>query len=116
MIVAQAHMVPNADTFSTMLNAWAGTIALRPTPASAIVPVARMPTYGTPPVDIREAILGALPFIDIDRRMRPVEYRPAFRLENAAVSTTRFMIVPAPWMPSLAKKVTNGLVLELKSV
>ena len=36
---------------------------------------------------------GALPFIAIDRRMRPVEYSPALRLENAAVSTTMFMIV-----------------------
>ncbi len=52
---------------------------------------------------------GALPFIDIDRRMRPVEYNPALRLENAAVITTMFIIVPPPSMPILLKNVTNGL-------
>ena len=35
---------------------------------------------------------GALPFIAIERRMRPVEYRPALRDESAAVSTTKFMM------------------------
>ena len=52
---------------------------------------------------------GALPFIAIDRRIRPVEYNPALRLENAAVRTTMFMIVPAPATPILEKNVTNGL-------
>ena len=45
----------------------------------------------------------------IERRMRPVEYRPALRLEKAAVITTRFIIVPAPWTPILPKNVTKGL-------
>ena len=58
-----------------------------------------MPPYGTPLFDIRDVNFGALPFIDIDRRIRPVEYSPAFRLENAAVRTTTFMMVPAPLTP-----------------
>jgi hypothetical protein len=53
---------------------------------------------------------GALPFIDIERRMRPVEYRPAFRLDSAAVSTTKFMMSPPTGTPMLEKNVTNGLV------
>jgi hypothetical protein len=52
---------------------------------------------------------GALPFIDMERRMRPVEYSPALRLEKAAVRTTMFITVPAPSMPILLKKVTKGL-------
>ena len=52
---------------------------------------------------------GALPFIAIERRIRPVEYNPALRLEKAAVMTTRFIIVPPPWMPTWEKNVTNGL-------
>ncbi|SKU92476.1 Uncharacterised protein [Mycobacteroides abscessus subsp. abscessus] len=47
--------------------------------------------------------------MDIDRKMRPVLYRPAFRLDSAAVSTTKFMTSPAWGTPTLAKKVTNGL-------
>jgi hypothetical protein len=45
----------------------------------------------------------------MDRRMRPVEYSPALRLENAAVNTTMFITVPAPSIPILLKNVTNGL-------
>ncbi|CNJ40338.1 Uncharacterised protein [Mycobacterium tuberculosis] len=56
---------------------------------------------------------GPLPFIAIDRRIRPVEYSPAFRLDSAAVRTTRFIRLPAPWNPTLAKKVTNGLTPAL---
>lgn len=47
---------------------------------------------------------GALPFIDMDRRMRPVEYSPALRLENAAVNTTMFITVPATLDPDLAEE------------
>jgi hypothetical protein len=72
-----------------------------------------MPPYGTPRLFISEVNLGALPFIAIDRRMRPVEYSPALRLENAAVNTTMFMIVPAPSTPILEKNVTNGLSPDL---
>ncbi len=48
----------------------------------------------------------------IERRMRPVEYRPEFRLERAAVRTTRFMMPAVPGMPSLSKTVTKGLWSE----
>ena len=75
-----------------------------------------MPPYGTPLRDIRAVNFGALPFIAIDRRIRPVEYNPALRLENAAVSTTTFMTVPAPSIPIFPKNVTNGLSPALKVV
>jgi hypothetical protein len=42
--------------------------------------------------------------------MRPVEYTPAFTLDNAVVNTTRFMMSPAAGMPMLEKSLTKGLV------
>lgn len=53
--------------------------------------------------------LGAEPPIAIERRIRPVQYRPEFRLERAAVSTTMFIMLPIYGIPSLEKNVTNGL-------
>ena len=47
---------------------------------------------------------------------RPVEYRPAFRLDSAAVRTTTFIRSPAPLKPILEKNVTNGLSPALKEV
>ena len=94
---------------STISNAWPGTRRLRMTPNSPTTAVRKIPPYGTPRLDIRAVNFGALPFIAIDRRIRPVEYNPALRLENAAVSTTMFMTVPAPSTPILEKNVTNGL-------
>jgi len=35
--------------------------------------VSAIPAHGTPRLDILEVNLGALPFIDIERRIRPVE-------------------------------------------
>lgn len=52
---------------------------------------------------------GAEPPIDMERKIRPVQYNPELRLESAAVSTTIFMILPMYGTPSLEKKVTNGL-------
>ena len=83
--------------------------ALSTTPNSPMTAVSRIPPYGTPFFDISPVNFGPLPFTDIDRRIRPVEYSPAFRLENAAVRTTRFISEPAPLKPILEKKVTNGL-------
>ena len=48
-------------------------------------------------------------YIAIERRIRPVQYRPEFRLERAAVSTTMFIMLPIYGTPSLEKNVTNGL-------
>ncbi len=45
----------------------------------------------------------------IERRMRPVEYRPEFRLESAAVRTTRFITPAAYGTPIFDRTVTNGL-------
>ena len=98
---------------STISNAISGTTPLSRTPNSPMSAVRQMPPYGTPRLDILDVNFGALPFIAIDRRIRPVEYRPAFRLENAAVRTTTFMMVPAPLTPILEKNVTNGLSLAL---
>src|SRR4051794_27821464 len=69
-----------------------------------------MPANGTPRFVILAVNFGALPFKDVDRRMRPVEYMPALRLDNAAVNTTKFMMSPAAGTPMLEKNVTNGLV------
>src|SRR5690242_13350563 len=108
-IVAHDAMMPSAAMLSTISKASDGTMPLSSTPNKPMSAVRQIPPYGTPRDDITDVNFGALPFIAIDRRMRPVEYRPALRLENAAVSTTMFMIVPAPSMPILLKNVTNGL-------
>src|SRR3978361_1621756 len=108
-IVAHEAMMPSAATLSTISNAFSGTTPLSRTPNSPMTAVRQMPPYGTPRDDIRDVNLGALPLMDMDRRIRPVEYRPALRLEKAAVSTTPFMIGPAPDTPILEKNVTNGL-------
>src|SRR5271169_4341987 len=109
-------MMPRAAMLSTISNALPGTTPLSRTPNSPTSAVRQMPPYGTPLFDIRDVNFGALPFIDIDRRIRPVEYSPAFRLENAAVRTTMLMMVPAPLTPILEKNVTNGLALALYMV
>ena len=68
-----------------------------------------MPPYGTWLRLIRPVNLGAEPDIAIDRRMRPVEYRPELRLDIAAVSTTRFITPPAAGTPRRDSTVTKGL-------
>src|ERR1700692_1866425 len=115
-MVAQAASTPTAAMLSTISKAWLGLTALSTTPNSPITAVSRIPPYGTPFFDISPVNFGPLPFTDIDRRIRPVEYSPAFRLENAAVRTTTFIMVPAPLTPILEKNVTNGLSLALYAV
>ena len=41
--------------------------------------------------------------------MRPVEYRPEFNDDIAAVSTTRFITSPAAGTPIFDRTVTKGL-------
>lgn len=99
--------------WSTISKAWLGLMALRMMPNRPIPAVSRIPPYGTPVFDIGAVNLGPLPLIAIDRRIRPVEYSPALRLDSAAVSTTRFITLPAASIPILEKKVTNGLTCSL---
>ena len=101
--------MPIAAMLSTISKALSGTMALSPTPSSVTAPVSRIPPNGTPLRLILPAKRGAEPASDIDRSMRPVEYKPALSEDNAAVSTTRFMITSTPSTPIVAKKVTNGL-------
>jgi hypothetical protein len=69
-----------------------------------------IPVNGTTRLVICAVNFGALPFKHIDRGMRPVEYGPAFTLDNAAVNTTTFMMSPAAGMPMLEKNLTKKLV------
>ncbi len=69
-----------------------------------------IPVNGTTRLVICAVNFGALPFKHIDRGMRPVECRPAFTLDNAAVNTTTFMMPPAAGMPMLEKNLTKKLV------
>src|SRR5258708_38766670 len=108
-MVAQAASTPTAAMLSTISKAWLGLTALSTTPNSPMVAVSRIPPYGTPFFDIRPVNSGPLPFTDIDRKIRPVEYSPAFRLENPAGRTTTFINRPAPLKPILEEKGTNGL-------
>src|SRR3954452_8815289 len=112
-IVPHDAMMPSADRSSAMLNASDGTTMFKNTPATVKRAVSAIPANGTPCFVIFAVKAGALPFIAIDRRMRPVEYSPALRLDSAAVSTTKFMMSPAAGTPMLEKNVTNGLVPAL---
>ncbi len=58
---------------------------------------------------MRAVNFGAEPAMAIERRMRPVEYRPEFSEDIAAVSTTRFITSPAAGTPIFDRTVTNGL-------
>src|SRR3954466_13429810 len=112
-MVPHDAMMPRAAMLSTISNASPGKRRLRMTPNSPTAAVRKIPPYGTPRLDITAVNFGALPFIAIDRRIRPVEYNPALRLENHAGSPTMFMIVPAPSNPIREKNVTNGLSPDL---
>ena len=59
---------------------------------------------------------GAEPATPIEWRIRPVEYRPAFSEEAAAVITTSCIIGAVPSMPIASKKVTNGDSASLYAV
>ncbi len=71
--------------------------------------MSRIPPYGTWLRLIRAVNCGAEPLIAMERRMRPVEYRPEFRDDIAAVSTTRFITPPAAGTPMLDSTVTKGV-------
>lgn len=66
---------------------------------------------------IRAVNPGAEPFSAIDRRIRPVEYSPALRLDNAAARATKFMTdadtAPASGLPRWEKNVRNGDLPDL---
>ena len=64
----------------------------------------QMPPYGTPRRDIRPVNFGALPFIAIERRMRAGGVQAGIEVENAAVITTMFIIVPPPLDADLAEE------------
>jgi hypothetical protein len=78
--------------------------------------VSAIPAKSTPPFVILAVNFGTLPLMDIDRRMWPVEYGPASRLDNVAVNTTKCMMSPAADTPMLEKNVTNGPVPGLSAV
>lgn len=111
MIEAQVPTMPSPARFSTISNAFWGMRRFSTTPAMPTELVIRIPPYGTPWRFIRAAKRGAAPATAIDRKVRPVAYRPAFRLDIAAVSTTRFMTSPACGIPIELITVTNGLSL-----
>ena len=61
---------------------------------------------------MRAANFGPDPATASERRVRPVEYRPALSEESAAVRTTTWITSPACGMPMPEKNVTNGDSLE----
>src|SRR5919108_2001797 len=109
MIMPQVDRMPIAAKLRTISNASAGTTKLRPTPRTQMPLVSRMPPYGTWLRLMTPVNFGAEPDIAMERRMRPVEYRPELSEDMAAVITTRFMTPPAAGMPMLDSTVTNGL-------
>jgi hypothetical protein len=110
--VAAPEASRSATSLETTANAWDGTSAFNPTPSNAMTAVNRMPPYGTPLRLILAAKAGAERFTAMERKILPVEYKPALRLESAAVRTTKFMmeaaVIPAWGLPKCEKNVTNG--------
>src|SRR5689334_7577261 len=113
MIMPQVDRMPIAAKFRTISNASAGTTKLRPTPSTQIPLVSRILPYGTWLRLITDVNRGAEPDIAMERRMRPVEYRPELSEDMAAVRTTRFITPPAAGMPMLDRTVTKGLSLPV---
>src|SRR3954471_15730501 len=109
MIMPQVERMPIAAKFRTISKASAGTTKFRPTPRTQKPLVSRMPPYGTWLRLMLPVNFGAEPDIAMERRMRPVEYRPELRDDMAAVRTTRFITPPAAGMPMLDRTVTKGL-------
>ena len=108
-MVAQATTTPTEAMFSTISKALVRDEKVEPDAEQA-------DSGGQADAAVRHAALrhrlvnfGPLPFIAIERRMRPVEYSPAFRLDSAAVSTTSSSGCPPPARRAWEKKVTNGL-------
>ena len=89
-------MVPTDAMFSTTSNACSGTKKFSTTPKRPTTPVSRIPATGTPERDTLVANFGAEPATPIEWRIRPVEYRPAFSEEAAAVITTSCIIGAVP--------------------
>ncbi len=65
--------------------------------------MSRIPPYGRSSTLV-PVNLGPLRLIAIDPADPSVEYSPALRLDSAAVSTTRFITLPAASVPILEKK------------
>ena len=96
----------------TISNASDGSTAFSTTPIRPSADVMMMPPYGTWCLFMRAANFGPEPATASERRVRPVEYSPAFRDDSAAVSTTTWITSPACGMPMPEKNVTNGDSLE----
>ncbi len=71
--------------------------------------MSRIPPYGTPVSGHWCVVNPPLPLIAIDRRIRPVEYSPALRLDSAGGEHDEVHHCLAASIPILEKKVTNGL-------
>ena len=67
-----------------------------------------MPPEGTWFLLRREAKRGPSPTSAIERSVRPVAYKPAFREDKAAVKTTTCMMSPAWGTPMPEKNVVKG--------
>ena len=75
-----------------------------------------MPAHGTPDSLIFRQKVGACLDMPRLRSTRPVEYRPAFRLDRAATISTSWIMALIQARPIRSKTVTNGLVPDLYSV
>ena len=75
-----------------------------------------MPAQGTPWLLIFRVNCGACLHMPRLRSTRPVEYRPAFRLDRAATMSTIWIGALIQVRPNRSKTVTNGLVPALYSL
>ena len=112
----QVNTTPIAAASSAISNA-SGTRQLSTAPNTKTTEVITMPAHGTPWALIFSVNCGACLDMPRLRSTRPVEYRPEFRLDIAAmISTTWISVGSSRSGPTGSKTVTNGLVPDLYSV
>ena len=85
-------------------------------PNTKTTEVITMPAHGTPWLLIFRVNAGACLDMPRLRSTRPVEYRPEFRLDIAAMISTTWIRSAIQVRPSRPNTVTNGLVPDLYSL
>src|SRR4051794_38787990 len=114
-IVPQVKTTPMAAASRAISNA-SGATAFSSEPNTKTTDVTTMPAHGTPEALILRVNFGACLDMPRLRRIRPVEYKPEFRLDRAATMSTAWISDAIQSKPIRLNTVTNGLMPALYSV
>src|SRR6478752_2427094 len=116
MITNHPQMAPRVAIEEMYTKACSGTIAFAATPTSMAAPEASTASAGTCPELVVLNLAGASPSPAKRLISRALLNRPELHEDSAAVSTTKFMMVPAAGSPIWVSALTNGLSPALNSV